>query len=122
MHGDAGHVAGDVGETLEALVPDEALGQHVERLRNIDQWRVGLGRDRRAVGIDADRAGARVLAVGRRRLRLRRRRCWELTRLATLCDETAPWRAAPGGHLDWREPHIALFRVRRPPPRPRPLP
>ena len=65
MHGDARNVAGDVGEALEALVPDEVLGDDAERLRNVDQRRVGLGRDRRAVGVNADRAGARILRLPR---------------------------------------------------------
>ena len=66
MDGDARNVARDVGEALEALVPDELLGHDGDRLRNVDQRRVGLGRDRRAVGVDADRAGAGILRVERR--------------------------------------------------------
>ncbi len=64
MRNDARHVAHGVVDALEALVLDEVLGQHADRLRNVDQRRVGLGRDRGAVGIDADRAGARVLGIG----------------------------------------------------------
>ena len=56
----------------EALVLDEVLGQDADGLRNVDQRRVGLGRNRRAVGVDADRAGASVLRF-RERLRRRRR-------------------------------------------------
>ena len=74
MHGDARNVAGDVGEALKTLVPDEIPGDHAERLRNVEQSRVGLGRNRRAVGVNADRAGTRVLRLReslRRRSRLR---------------------------------------------------
>src|SRR5262249_24577837 len=108
MHGDAGYVARDVSETLEALVTDEALGHHVERLRNIDQRRVALGRDRSAVGIDADRAGARVLAVGGRRwrgLRARRPRRGGVAALGhpgAAHQPRAARRAARGVHVDWR--------------------
>ena len=66
---DAGHIAGDVGEALKALVPDEVLCQHAQRLRNIDQRRVGLGGDRGAVGVNADRAGAGILRYPECRLR-----------------------------------------------------
>ncbi|RDJ94034.1 hypothetical protein B4Q13_17655, partial [Lacticaseibacillus rhamnosus] len=58
MHGDAGHVARHVGEVLVALVADEVLGDDAHRLRNVDDRRVGLGRNRRAVRIVADGAGA----------------------------------------------------------------
>ena len=69
MDRDARNVAGHVGEALEVLVADEFLGHHGDRLRDVDQRRVGLGRDRGAVGVDADGAGARVLrwAEGLRR-------------------------------------------------------
>jgi hypothetical protein len=46
MHGDPRNVAGDLGEPLKALIPDEVLGDDAERLRNVDQRRVGLGPDR----------------------------------------------------------------------------
>ena len=69
VDGDARHVAGDVGEALKALVADEILGDDTDRLRNVDDRRVALGRNRRAVGVIADRAGTGILRL-RERLRL----------------------------------------------------
>src|SRR5215212_8180525 len=75
MDGDPRNIARNVGYALVVLVPDEALGDDVEGLRNIDQRCVGLSRNRRAVGIGPDRARARVLRVnGCRWLRLWKRR------------------------------------------------
>src|SRR5215208_6808898 len=75
MDGDPRNIARNVGYALVVLVPDEAFGDDVEGLRNIDQRCVGLSRNRRAVGIDPDRARARVLRVnGCRWLRLWARR------------------------------------------------
>ena len=90
VHGDAGNVAGDVGETLKTLVLDEVLGDDAERLRNVDQRRIDFGRNRRGVGIDADRAGTRVLRFGERRL-------WRSLRLGAPRDlRPAPLAAAIG--------------------------
>ena len=72
MHGNAGRVPRHIGQVLIALVPDEFLADHGQRLRDVDDRRVGLGRNRRAVGVVADGAGLRVLRL-RKRLRLGRR-------------------------------------------------
>src|SRR5207244_4396448 len=61
VDGDAGNVAGDLGEGLKTLVADKILGHDRDGLRNVDQRRVGLGRNRRAVGVDAGGAGPHVL-------------------------------------------------------------
>jgi len=61
VDGNARDVAGDVGEGLKTRVADEILGHDGDRLRNVDQRRVGLGRHRCAVGVDANGAGARIL-------------------------------------------------------------
>ncbi len=61
MHGNTRDVARDVGEALEVLISDEILGHDGDRLRNIDQRGVGLGRDRRAVCVNADRARTGIL-------------------------------------------------------------
>src|SRR5215207_8245368 len=75
MDGDPRNIARNVRYALVVLVRDEAFGDDVEGLRNIDQRCVGLSRNRRAVGIDPDRARARVLRVnGCRWLRLWKRR------------------------------------------------
>jgi hypothetical protein len=64
MNGDTRNITGEIGEVLRTLILDEALGKHADRLRNIDERRIRLGRDGGAVGIDADRPGARVLGIG----------------------------------------------------------
>ena len=61
MDGHARDVARHVGETLKALIAYEILGHDGDRLRDVDQWSVGLGRARRAVGVDTDRSRARIL-------------------------------------------------------------
>ena len=57
MDRDARNVTRHLGQALKALIADEILGHHSDRLRNIQQWRVGLGRARRAVGVDPGRTG-----------------------------------------------------------------
>src|SRR5215467_7992889 len=77
---DARNVARDVGEVLKAVVVDELPGHDAERLGNVYERRIDLGRHRRAVGIDAHRPRARILrgARGPGRLygRARIRRAW----------------------------------------------
>ncbi len=46
VHRDAGNVAGDVGDALGVLILNELLGQHADRLRDVQQRRVALGRTR----------------------------------------------------------------------------
>src|SRR5215472_6472497 len=70
---DARNVARDVGEILKARVVDELPGDDAERLGNVDQRRIDLGRRRRAVGVDAHRPRARILCAARRPGRLYRR-------------------------------------------------
>ena len=63
MDGDAWNVARHLRQALKALIPDEFLAHDGDRLRNIHQRRVGLGRRRRAVGVNPGRAGTRVLRL-----------------------------------------------------------
>ena len=58
---DTRNVARHLSEALEILVADEFLGHHVDGLRDIDQRRVGLGRARGAVGVNADGTGLGIL-------------------------------------------------------------
>ena len=61
MDGNARDVTRDIGEALEVLISDEILGHDGDRLRNIDQRGVGLGRDRSAVRVNTDRARTSIL-------------------------------------------------------------
>jgi hypothetical protein len=84
VNGDARHKTGDVGQVLEAVVRYELPGHDAERLRNVDDRGIDLGRHRRAVRIDTDRPRPRILCraarpgqldrAGRRSARRRRAR------------------------------------------------
>src|SRR6516165_2120326 len=69
---DPRHVARDVGEVLKAVVVEELPGHDAERLGDVDERRIDLGRYRRAVCVDAHRARARILRAARRPGRLNR--------------------------------------------------
>src|SRR5262249_58821520 len=91
---DARNVARDVGEVLEAVVVDELPGDDAERLGNVDDGRIDLGRHRRAVGIDAHRPRARILRAARRPRRLYRRAWIRRACLRRGCPRRGPLRGA----------------------------
>ncbi|OIQ68161.1 hypothetical protein GALL_502510 [mine drainage metagenome] len=61
MHRHAWNVPRQIGDAVGALVLNEILGQNADRLRDVQQRRVGLGPDRRAVGVIPVRSGAGAL-------------------------------------------------------------